>query len=178
MKPKKPKKCKSCGAEFVPSRSLQAACSVRCAIELSRKKTEKEQEKAAKKRLRDLDRRYWIKRAQSSFNAYIRARDHGLPCICCQRLHGGHYHAGHYRSVGSCPQLRFEPLNCHKSCAPCNLYLSGNLIQYRKNLIEKIGHDSVSWLEGSHKPKKYSIEDLKKIDAAFKEKTKELQRQN
>ena len=104
--------------------------------------------------------------AQAAFNAFIRLRDEKEPCISCGRFHSGQYHAGHYRSVGSAPELRFEPLNNNKQCAPCNNHMSGNLINYRINLIEKIGLDKVQWLEGPHEPKHYTIEQIKDIDAA------------
>ncbi len=119
---------------------------------------------------------YWMKRAQSSFNAWIRGRDSGLPCISCGRFHSGQNHAGHYRPAGSNPDLRFEPDNCHLQCAPCNAHLSGNLTNYRPALIAKIGLERVEWLEGPHEPKRYRKEDYQAIEAEYKAKLKELQK--
>lgn len=126
------------------------------------------------KKVRDGDRSYWLKKAQTAFNAYIRARDAGQPCISCQRHHQGQIHAGHYRSVGSCPELRFEPLNVFAQCAPCNTHLSGNLVRYRQNLLAKIGPDKLDWLEGPHEPKRYTISDLKQIEADYKAKLRDI----
>lgn len=128
-----------------------------------------------KRKLLDNDRSHWLKQAQTAFNAFIRARDSGQPCISCGRHHDGQYHAGHYRSVGSCPELRFDESNTHKQCQPCNAHLSGNLIKYRVNLILKIGQEAVESLEGPHDPKKYTVDDLKQIASAYKRKLKELQ---
>jgi len=108
-----------------------------------------------------------MKRCQTEFNKYIRNRDSKDPCISCNRHHKGQYHAGHYKTVGGHPALRFEEDNCHKQCSVCNNYKSGNLSEYRSNLLKKIGLDRVEWLEGPHDPVKYSIEDLQKMLAKY-----------
>jgi hypothetical protein len=74
---------------------------------------------------------------QDAFNAWIRLRDAGQPCISCGRPYGDRWHAGHYRSVGSEPSLRFEPDNVHLQCPACNLHLCGNQAPYRVNLVKK-----------------------------------------
>jgi hypothetical protein len=130
--------------------------------------------KENKKALKDNDKSHRAKMAQQAFNAYIRQRDHNLPCISCQRYHTGQYHAGHYRSVGAHPELRFEELNNNKQCSACNNHLSGNIVDYRINLINKIGLDKVEWIEGPHEPKKYSCEELKAIELHYKQKLKEM----
>jgi len=119
----------------------------------------------------------WLKEAQAAFNKYIRLRDHKEPCISCQRHHQGQYHNGHYRSVGGNPELRFEELNCAKQCSVCNNHLSGNLIDYRINLIKKIGQDKVDWLEGPHEPKHYTIEDIKAIKKKYAKMARELEKE-
>ena len=54
-KPKtlKPKKCKSCGIEFIPKNSLQKVCSPKCALDLTRQNAQKERDKAEKKKLKN-----------------------------------------------------------------------------------------------------------------------------
>jgi hypothetical protein len=118
-----------------------------------------------------------MRECQAAFNTWVRARDGGLPCISCGRHHQGQYHAGHFRAVGSCPALRFEPLNVWRQCAPCNTHLSGNLIMFRKALVERVGQEAVDWLEGPHEPKKYTIDELKEIKARYRRMTRELQKQ-
>ena len=65
----------------------------------------------------------------------------------------------------------------HAQCAPCNNHLSGNAIDYRINLIKKIGIDGVKLLEGPNDPAKYNREDIIAIKAKYKLKYKELEAQ-
>ena len=182
----KPKRCRVCKEEFAPFNSLQFACSVPCALEYSAKQREVGQQRAEKrlqaaKRKRNREARVklktrsqWLAEAQHVFNAYIRQRDAGDNCISCGRNHSGQYHAGHYRSIGAAPELRFHEGNCHKQCAPCNNHKSGNAIDYRINLVKKIGIDRVEALEGHHSPLKLTIEDAKEIKQYYKEQLKLL----
>ena len=182
LKPVKPKKCRSCKTLFQPRNSLVVACSPVCAQQVAQINREKA-EKAAKTIERKVDsvrreklksRADWLREAQSAFNAFIRARDADLPCISCGRHHQGQNHAGHYLSTGARPELRFEESNVHKQCQPCNTHLHGNLVLYRKALIEKIGQDGVDWLEGPHALKQYSVDDLKQIKAHYRALEREI----
>jgi hypothetical protein len=124
----RPKKCRVeiCRASFVPQRLGQAVCSPACAIldapanrEKARKslaQVERREIKVRKEKLKS--RADYVKETQVVFNEWIRLRDAALPCVSCGRHHEGQYHAGHYRTVGANPELRFEPLNVHKQCAP------------------------------------------------------------
>lgn len=118
----------------------------------------------------------WLKEAQAAVNAYVRERDRDLPCVSCGRHHEGQYHAGHYRSVGSCPELRFDVRQIQKQCAPCNNHLSGNLLNYRPELIRRMGQAVVDEIEGPHEPKRYTIDDLKAIRDDYRQKLKSLRR--
>lgn len=180
------KKCavRTCRAPFVPAKPFQTWCSPDCAIVIARAKQDKQRMaieqrerreiKAAKERVKP--RSEHLKEAQAAFNAWIRERDSLLPCISCGRHHQGKYDAGHYRTVGSNPALRFEPLNCHKQCVPCNQHKSGDIVNYRINLVQRIGAEAVAWLEGPHEPKKYSIEDLKAIKAKYRALVREMKK--
>ncbi len=183
----KPKTCKNpaCRASFVPQRLGQAVCSPKCALA-----TVEVQKVKARKSLALADRREikvrkeklktradHLKDTQHAFNAWIRARDAGQPCISCGTTADVQYCAGHYRTTGSCPELRFEPLNVHLQCNKnCNLWKSGNLLGYRPGLIKKIGIEAVEWLEGPHEAKKYTIEELKAMTAEYRAKTRELKK--
>jgi len=171
-------RCKICRDKFEAKYFLQKACfNPACLAEWSRLDREKkadDKHKAKKKELKDNDKSFRAKQAQAAFNAYIRLRDDSDPCISCQRHHNGQYHAGHYRSVGAHPELRFEEFNNNKQCAPCNNHLSGNITDYRINLIKKIGLEKVEWIEGKHEPKKYTCAELKEIELKYKQKLKEL----
>ena len=175
----KPKDCKECGKSFNPFSSLQKVCCVACSIKYVDKLKTAEINKEFNRETRRLKdkvktRGQWLKEAQSAFNSFIRDRDADLTCISCGRHHSGQYHAGHYKTVGANPELRFNEDNCHKQCAPCNNHLSGNISNYRPALLDRIGLGRLSILEGPHSAKKYTIEEIKEIKATYKRKLKEL----
>ena len=183
----RPKKCRVCRETFTPRKALQVVCSPNCALLHAKQKRERERkalDKIERKASRDAKERVksrseYMKEAQNVFNAYIRQRDLGLPCISCGTTADVQYAAGHYRTVGACPELRFEPLNVHRQCnRNCNMGKSGNLIEYRIGLVARIGADAVAWLEGQHEPKHYSIDDLKQIKAQYRQKLRELKGQD
>lgn len=182
------KRCPTCRVLFVPLRTAQAVCGdVECA--LAHGKSEQGQEKA-RKALADLGRKELkaakervksraehMKEAQVAFNAWIRLRDAGQPCISCGTTADVQYCAGHYRTTAAAPELRFEPLNVNLQCnRNCNMGKSGNLLEYRPALLAKIGAEALAWLEGPHEPKKYTIDDLKAITAHYRAKARELKR--
>ena len=183
------RKCRTCGTRYEPVRPLQTACSTACAIEqarASRAKKEAKEDRAKREKLKT--RAQWLKEAQAMFNRYIRARDAERTCICCGRtggneawVPGGTWDAGHYLSVGSHPELRFNENNCHKQLKLCNAgagkYSGKNHTvnqSYRIRLIAKIGLEAVEELEGPHEPKKYTIDDLKAIKQEYTRKLREL----
>ena len=171
-----------CSEECRKQFGIDNAAKLAAKAKSNREKTTKKKHTKQKREFYDNDRKTRDKEAQKAFNAYIRARDKDLPCISCliyreeTATHkGSNWHAGHYKTRGAFPELRFNELNCHKQCAHCNNFLSGNLAQYRINLIKKIGLEKVEWLEGSHEPKKYTCQELKEIELLYKRKLKALQ---
>lgn len=185
--PKKPRGCRVCKQLFQPSRPLQTVCGPECAIEqakFKRAKAERIAEVAARKVIKiKLDnlktRSDWMKEAQQAFNQYIRTRDQvaGHACISSGRpldWSGNNVDAGHYRSTGSAPHLRFDERNCHAQSKHDNRYLSGNAVDYRIGLIARIGLAEVEALEADQDPRKYSIDDLKAIKANYIAKRKDL----
>lgn len=137
---------------------------------------QKEEKAALRQRKEELRPRSWyLKECQKWFNKFIRLRDDGDSCISCGRNTGAKMNAGHYRSVGSCPELRYEEDNCHLQCEHCNSYKSGNIEHYRPALIAKIGLTRVVEIEGPHEPKKYTVDDLKELITKYKRKCKELE---
>ncbi|WP_223509615.1 recombination protein NinG [Pseudomonas sp. BF-RE-29] len=187
----KPKKCRVelCGVSFVPARLGQAVCSPACAIidaprnqakaRKSLAQVERREIKVRKEKLKS--RAEHLREAQAVVNEFVRLRDAHLPCISCDSMPSDHdlitgsrWDAGHYRSVGACPELRFEPLNIHRQCVKCNRSLSGNAVEYRIRLVKRIGADKVDWLEGPHSVRKYTIDEIKTIKAEYRAKTREL----
>jgi hypothetical protein len=170
----KPKACKGCGQMFQPWSGFTKTCSPTCALKYTREKADKLLAKQIRSekmemRARLMTRSDWLKRAQTAFNAWIRIRDRGQPCISCGcTLENRKVDAGHYRTVGAMAALRFEPLNCHSQCVPCNQHRSGNILEYRLGLIKRIGLEKVEWLEKDHPPKKYTIEQAQEIERQYK----------
>jgi hypothetical protein len=142
----------------------RAATALKAAVKA--KKQRVRQHRIDKERVKTRGER--LREAQSAFNAFVRERDKSEPCISCQRHHQGQYHAGHYRTVGAAAHLRFDEANCHKQCAPCNNHLSGNLIAYRVNLVQKIGLQAVEALETNNATVKWSVEYINDIKATYK----------
>lgn len=184
----KPKACKACKTRFTPARPMQKVCGPMCALELGRAKRLKA-EKAAQvqdkretraKLVKMKTRGQWIAEAQAAFNAFIRARDTSKPCICCGRTRdssqatGGIWDAGHFRSRGSAPHLRFDERNVHAQLKYCNRYASGNMAGYRLGLIDRIGIEAVEALECDQAPRKWPVEELKAIKAEYLAKVKAL----
>ncbi len=189
LKDVKQKTCKACGGKFPPSLSTQKACSVKCALDLAK---QPEGQKVARKAIADRERREikvrkerlksrgdYLREAQQAFNQYIRLRDQvaGHACISSGKpldWSGNQVDAGHYRSVGSAPHLRFDERNCHAQSKQDNRFLSGNAVDYRIGLIVRIGLAEVEALEADQSVKKYTIEDLKAIKAECRAKIKAL----
>ena len=174
-------------------RSTAIACSYSCATEWVKARNQKLKAQKAKQEAkveRQLTkerkealktRNDWIKETQVAFNAYIRERDKDQPCICCgkplgESQVGGGYDAGHYRSTGSAPHLRFHEDNCHAQRKHCNNWKAGNAVDYRLGLIKRIGLERVEALEANNEPAKWSIDELKAIREHYKTKLKELKK--
>lgn len=171
------RRCRMCKKPLVTSNTLQVACSPSCALKLARTKREREEAREqAKAREAVKTRKEWLAETQEAFNAFIRARDAAKPCVSCGRMPDGRHqrHAGHYRSVGSNPALRFEPDNVWGQCATCNNHLSGNLVPYRAELIRRIGLERVEWLEGPHEACKYTGEQLQEMKKRYRKMARQM----
>ena len=151
-------------------------------MKVARKAVEKADKKETKRKLDAMQTRpQLLRKAQTAFNAYIRARDKGKPCISCDKpLDGGAntFDAGHYRSVGSAPHMRFVEDNCHGQCKHCNNWLAGNHVEYRKRLLDRIGERQLELLESNNTVMKYSKEELIEITKTYMEKARRLQKES
>ncbi|WP_428556032.1 recombination protein NinG [Pseudomonas edaphica] len=187
----KPKKCKNpaCGISFPPQRLGQAVCSPKCGLAIkdvnqakARKSlalVERREIKVRKEKLKS--RGEHMREAQQAFNEYIRIRDQSAGHLCISSgkpldWSGNAVDAGHYRSVGSAPHLRFDERNCHAQSKQDNRFLSGNAVDYRIGLIARIGQEAVDALEAGQSVRKYSVEQIKGIKAYYRAKTRELKR--
>lgn len=114
-----------------------------------------------------------LKRAEKVFNSFIRSRDSTdgyFTCISCGKtLPVEKMNAGHYVPVGSCSFLRFHEWNTSGECQGCNCFNSFHLVDYRKNLINKIGLENVEWLEENRRTeKRWSRSELEEIIFKYK----------
>ena len=116
------------------------------------------------------------------FSQFIRNRDQLLDgtwnCISCGK-NIDKVHASHFFERDLYPVLSFNENNVHASCIRCNLFMHGNLLEYRKRLILKIGLEAVEELEEiafSDKSKiQYTREELIQIKQFYKN---EIQKRN
>lgn len=175
-------KCKFCKQPAAQRFGLNYFCNPDCAYNQARaiqaKKASKdasEQRKRDRERLKQLKTRSeWLRDAQVVFNKFIRLRDAQKNCISCERKLGAKFDAGHYKSVGAHPELRFSEVNTNGQCVFCNQHLSGNLINYRAGLIKRIGLVEVERLEGPQEPLKLTIPEIQDLIKVYKEKCKEF----
>ena len=170
-------------------------CSFECASASGKKQTAKAREAAkarAVKRQRESEKEgrqrhrakresfktkaQWDKEAQSAFNRYIRIRDEGKPCVSCGSplIGKSNYLTGSARGAAS--QLKFNVFNVHSACTRCNRQLSGNAVEYRIRLIERIGLDRVEHLEADNEPRRFDIPYLKRIKSIFTRRARALER--
>ena len=180
--------CKQCKDKFIPKYFLQKHCMkndvcVRAELDMKYAQKQKQEKKAlkedtaerAKKLMRYGD---YIQLLQVQFNAYIRARDKDLDCISCGKSRydkkivfaAGHFYPTTYQ------YLRFNEDNVHKQCNKyCNMMKRGNLLEYRPNLIKKIGMERFLALENSrHLTLQLSIPEIQEKITHYKTLTKKL----
>jgi hypothetical protein len=156
---------------------MQAVCSPICAARSvkAKNKQEREQFKERKAKLKTNGERKAT--AQSALNRWVvHGRDKDQPCISCGKFHAGVNQGGHYRSRGSAPHLALDPRNVHRQCAPCNVYLHGNLINFRIGLVNRYGLAYVEALEADQEPRHYSGADYDAIRTLYVTKLKELRK--
>jgi hypothetical protein len=148
---------------------------------IKKAKTHKKKVHAKQKRdFYDKDIKTRREAAKSACHAYIRARDYGRPCICCNRSTAtGKVNAGHYHESGNNPLIRFDEDNIHLQLEYCNTYQHGDSGDYRPNLIKKIGAERVERLDGlKGGTLKRTADDYRKIEEYYKEKIKQHKAEN
>ncbi|MDM0041863.1 recombination protein NinG [Variovorax sp. J22R193] len=173
------KTCAHCQTMFMPARSMQAVCSPVCARRKGEadKKAEKAKDKAKREDQKTIHT--LIAEAQVEFNKFIRLRDQiaGHPCISSGRpldWSGNNVDAGHYRSTGAASHLRFDERNCHAQSKHDNQWKAGNVVDYRINLIKRIGLEAVEALEADNEPVKWDRDALRQIKTIYRAKARQL----
>jgi len=172
-------RCKNCKEKFEPIRFNQKYClkdeCIRVFVEEAKSKAWK---KTKKKMQEDLETiQDLVKATQIVFNKYIRLRDKDELCISCKQK-PKKSNAGHYYNANNHWNVRFNEDNVHLQCEHCNTFLSANLINYRENLLKKIGEDKFQLLEAeANKTRKFTKEELKEIINTYKQKIKQYETQ-
>ena len=178
-------KCKNCKDVFTPKWFNFKYCQKKECFnigvkeaagkaKIQREKKQRAETKKAKEKL--LTHKDYIKLLQKVFNTYIRLRDKDLPCVSCGKPQPYDLAAGHFYAAGNYSFLRFNELNVHGQCnAHCNMYLSGNPHEYRKNITKRITEDQLKWLDDNCKKElRLSIPEIKEQIKLYKHKIKQL----
>lgn len=172
-------KCKNCKEKFEPVRFNQKYCFNKMCVDVWVQEAKVKNWKKTKKKMQeDLETiQDLVKATQIVFNKYIRLRDKDELCISCKQK-PKKSNAGHYYNANNHWNVRFDENNVHLQCEHCNTFLSGNLINYRENLLKKIGAEEFNVLEGKSKvTRKFTKEELKEIIETYKKKIKQYETQ-
>ena len=184
----KTRKCNHCGTrkelDQMIYKGIKSFCDTKCltiyakVLNSPKIKVRFENKDGKAKRLKTT--RDYLKEAQAIFNRYVRLRDiyKGQGCISCDKPYDMNrygWDAGHYISRRY-NYTRMHTYNVHLQCKRCNQYLSGNVIEYRKRLVNKIGEDKVLWIEENYRtPHKFTSDYLKRFKKIFSKKAKRME---
>jgi hypothetical protein len=167
-------RCKNCKEKFEPIRFLHKYCLKDECVRAFVAEAKEKQWKQTKTRMKaDLETvQDIVKATQMVFNKYIRERDKDELCISC-RQKPKKENAGHFWNANNHWNVRFDEDNVHLQCERCNSFLSGNLIEYRANLLTKIGQERFYQLEARARvTRKFTKDELKEIIKTYKQKIK------
>lgn len=191
-------KCKHCGVRWTPEEKarrirlhhhciepwMQAFQEKQKRKAVAERKAKDRVERAADKRKREAlkPRAKWLAEAQAVCNRYVRTRDaaRGYGCISCgakpEAKFGGAMDAGHWRSVGSAPHLRFYLPQIALQCVKCNRYLGGNAVEMRKGLVERLGLEKVEQIASMQHVAKFDIDYLKRFKSVMGKRLRRLEK--
>ena len=203
-------KCKGCNKYFSRDSIIKINagrfCGIECALKYGQEKAVQAKQRQFKKaqQVKALNQRkakerlktnsQLVKEAQAAINKYVRERDFFDGCISCDKTKqevesnqswkvGGAWDAGHYKTRGARPQLRFNLWNIHKQCKSCNAGSHKNSAKsetvgqtYTQKLTKKIGSDKVDFLETYQGGARYSDDYLRRIKKIFNKKHRLLKK--
>jgi hypothetical protein len=175
----KPKLCKNCNEPYFPFRTTQIVCSAKCAYEYNQPEKVEARFTEIKNGARPLS--WYEKKAKAVIQLFARIRDSKEPCISCDRTESPQFDGGHYKKAELYSGVIFNELNVNKQCCYCNRDLHGNESSYREGLVRKYGEDKVKELEdlaNKTRQHKYTKFELLQIEKHYKEKIKNLKKQN
>lgn len=169
----KAKACRWCNEQFTPRTSLQVVCGFVCALKYSNEKNVEIKIKGFKENLKTLSQ--YETEARTVFQQYIRQRDKDEVCISCGTNNSVQWDSGHYYNANQFSGLIFDENNCHKQCVTCNRHRHGNLIEYRKGLVQRYGAKFMIMLDELSDEKrnyKYTKDELEGIKKRYKSRLK------
>jgi hypothetical protein len=170
-------RCRCCSEKFEQKKFLQKYCDKKeCQVEertqlalknLAGIKKQKKKDLAVRKK-ELLTKGDYIKILQQLVNRFVRNRD-GNYCISCDKPINGKTDAGHLFSVGNYPSVRFDLRNINSQCISCNQFNGGSILEYRENLIKKIGQEQFDELDKlAHQNRIFDIEEIKEMIEVYK----------
>ena len=192
----KDRRCKHCKDKFQPERPGQLV-HVGCvgdymAAQIAKRNAKQEaaRRKAEKTERADISRRKeaikprakWLAECQAIVNKYVRllALSRGEGCYTCgatpDQKFGGTYDAGHFRSVGSAPHLRFWIPQIKLQCIPCNRHQGGMALAFRGALVRDHGREWVERLEAMQHVAKFDVDYLKRLKVVMSKKVRRLEK--
>lgn len=195
-----PRRCKSsqCRKELPPASKCadytqkRGYCSIECMAAHGLEKVEEKRLKDIRKAMNPnpppKKKKSQAELTQDSFNKMIRLLDAGKPCHSCGRYQcGALMTCGHFRSVGACPELRYDPRNAFIQGGGCNFAnrrpdknnaKGAETIaqEYEKRLRDEYGDAFVDWVKGPHEMPRWRDDDLRAIRKLFAAECRRLER--
>ena len=141
----KEKTCNICGQKFTPYSSLQKCCrNYKCMVK-HLKIEKKEKHEKLKEIVKDYKKLAWTQISRYvRYTSSIKDDQGRVQCYTCPKiLLPSEADCGHFKHDKLDGDLR----NLRIQCSKCNRYLSGNLSEYRKNLVRDHGEEWVQQLE-------------------------------
>lgn len=194
--------CKSCQKPIIGRRSsLQSRC-IPCVIAeanardranararrqeaIDARKAYAADKRETKRKLEALkSRSKHAKEAQTAVNRYVRLKAfaRGEGCYTCgarpAKAFGGTYDAGHFRSVGSAPHLRYWTPQIRLQCVTCNRHKGGEALAFRRALVAEHGPEWVEALEARQEVAKFAVDYHARIKRIFTKKANRLEKRH
>lgn len=198
-------KCKHCRDYFPRASMIKVVvgrfCTKSCMIDWSMQNIEKGRKKIAqyerkknaleKKLFNDNDKKKQLESTQTAFNKLRRLqefkwfKDRNIEpyCISCGKTNMD-WCTGHFKTIGSHSELRFDPMNTYLQCNRyCNMGLSGNItgtkttIGYIEGLKKRFGETKAQQILdycGQTKIKTWECDELILMRAQFNKQIKEI----
>lgn len=105
-------------------------------------------------------------------------RDGKMKCFTCNKSlqpNTSDCQLGHFLPRGAYPGLTFNRDNVRLQCMRCNIYLNGNIIEFRIRLVDELGIEVVEKLESQrHDLVKLGRSDYQELINKYKTEIKKL----